>query len=198
MIKYFGTHNSGTSSKLVWWQRPFAYLLHLTSRCQTLSIKEQCENNVKLFNLQVTYYKGGWYFSHGLCLYTLSLEEALRIMEDYATPQEPIYYQLYLDKNFFLGQNIEEFKKLVNLLLSRNNDVKMRCAWIEGTEDYIYRDNIKLNTSEHYWTASWAGVNASSWLDKLPLPKRHAKKFNKKYVEENKADYLMLDFIEIK
>jgi hypothetical protein len=29
------------------------------------------------------------------------------------------------------------------------------------------------------------------------LPKRHAKEFNQKYINENKADYLMLDFIEI-
>jgi hypothetical protein len=51
MIKYLGTHNSGTSSKLVWWQRPLGWLLHLTSRCQTLSIEEQLKNNVRLFNL---------------------------------------------------------------------------------------------------------------------------------------------------
>lgn len=198
MIKYLGTHNSGTSSKLVWWQRPIGAILNATSRCQTLSIKEQCENNVKLFNLQVAYYKGEWVFSHGLCLYDGYLEEALKTMEEYATNDCPIYYQLYLDKNFLIGQNKEEFKKLVSMLLGRDTRVKMRCAWIEGSGTYLYKDDVRLNTSEHYWTTSWADANASSWIDKLPLPKRHAKKFNKKYIEENKADYLMLDFIELK
>ena len=42
----------------------------------------------------------------------------------------------------------------------------------------------------------WAKANAKSWIDYLPLPKRHAKVYNKKYIEENKADYLMLDFVE--
>ena len=44
----------------------------------------------------------------------------------------------------------------------------------------------------------WAKANAESWLDYIPLPKRHSKKYNKQYIEQNKADYLMLDFIEIK
>ena len=51
MIKYLGTHNFGTSSKLVWWQRPFGYLLNSTSQCQTLSIEEQLKNFVRVFNI---------------------------------------------------------------------------------------------------------------------------------------------------
>jgi hypothetical protein len=35
-----------------------------------------------------------------------------------------------------------------------------------------------------------------SWIDKLPLPKRHAKKYNKKYKERCVKNYLMLDFYE--
>ena len=49
---------------------------------------------------------------------------------------------------------------------------------IEGTNEYPYRSNIKLNASEHYWTTSWAVDNAKSWIDKIPLPKRHAKIYN--------------------
>lgn len=199
MIKYLGTHNSGTSSKLVWWQRPLGLLLHLTSRCQTLSIEEQLKNNVRFFNLQVTYYKGQWVFSHGLCIYTEKLLDAINTMEKYATADCPVYYQLYLDKNFLLGQNIVEFEKLVNQLLTKYTNVKMRCAYIEGTKNYIYRNTKDfIDCSEHYWTMDWAKVNAKSWLDYIPLPKRHSKKYNKQYIEQNKADYLMLDFIEIK
>jgi hypothetical protein len=69
---------------------------------------------------------------------------------------------------------------------------------------YDYYGNVYNNTkdivnvSEHYWSMGWAKVNAESWLDYIPLPKRHSKKYNKQYIEQNKADYLMLDFIEIK
>lgn len=200
MVKYLGTHNSGTSSKLVWWQRPFSYLLNLTSRCQTLSIEDQLKNNVRLFNLQVTFYNNECVFSHGLCIYTGKLLDAIESMKQYATKESPVYFQLFLDKNFLLGQNKEAFKKLVCYLLDdlRDTNVYMIYAYIEGSNEYPHRNgNIKINTSEHYWTTSWAKENAKSWIDKLPLPKRHAKIYNDKYMEENKADYLMLDFIEI-
>lgn len=199
MIKYLGTHNSGTSSKLVWWQRPLGWLCHLTSRCQTLSIEDQLKNNVRFFNLQVTYYNGKWVFSHGLCIYTLTLDEAMQLMEKYATVDCPVYYQLYLDNNLFLGQNVSEFEKLVNQLLTKHTNVKMRKAYIESKNIYVYNNTKDIvDVSEHYWSMGWAKVNAESWLDYIPLPKRHSKKYNKQYIEQNKADYLMLDFIEIK
>ena len=200
MIKYLGTHNSGTSSKLVWWQRPFAWIMHLTSRCQTLSIEEQLKRNVRLFNLQITRYKKEWVFSHGMCIYTEKLYDALNNMVKYATEESPVYFQLYLDKNFLVGQNKTEFRKLVDDLVDelKGTNVHMRYAYIEKSHEYPYNDlSIKIDTSEHYWTMGWAKDNAKSWIDYLPLPKRHAKKYNKKYKEENKRDYLMLDFIEI-
>ena len=100
MVKYLGTHNSGTSSKLVWWQRPFGYLLNLTCRCQNLSIEDQLKNFVRFFNIQVTYYKNEWVFSHGFCIYTGKMYDAISKMVQYATPECPVYFHLFLDKNF--------------------------------------------------------------------------------------------------
>ena len=187
MVKYLGTHNSGTSSKLVWWQRPFAWLLHLTSRCQTLSIEEQLKNNVRLFNLQITRYKNNWVFSHGMCIYETKIEDVITIMKKYATLESPIYLQIYLDKNFLLGQNKEAFRQFIQHLNARLSLVPIFIisTWIEGTKEK-WSCNMGISISEHYWTQSWAKVNAKSWIDKLPLPKRHAKKYNKKYIEENK------------
>lgn len=198
MVKYLGTHNSGTSSKLVWWQRPLAWLLHLTSRCQTLSIEEQLKNNVRLFNLQITRYKNNWVFSHGMCIYETKIEDTITIMKKYATLESPIYLQIYLDKNFLLGQNKEAFRQFIQHLNSRLSLVPIFIisTWIEGTEEK-WSCNMGISISEHYWTQSWSKANAKSWIDYIPLPKRHAKKYNKKYIEENKADYLMLDFVEI-
>ena len=98
-----------------------------------------------------------------------------------------------------LGQNDKEFRKMVDELNDelKDTNVHMIYAHIEGTSEYPYRSNIKLNASERYWSVAWANGNAKSWIDKIPLPKRHAKIYNEKYKEENKADYLMLDFIEI-
>ena len=198
MIKYLGTHNSGTSSKLVWWQRPFGRLLHMTSRCQTLSIEEQLKKNVRLFNLQIAWYKDDWVFSHGLCIYKDKVDDAISMMEKYATKESPIYLQIYLDKNFILGQNKEEFRLYIEDLRTRfrSSFIYIISDWIEGTDEKHYY-GYSINSSEHYWTMGWAKANKKSWIDLIPLPKRHAKKYNKKYIEENKADYLMLDFVEI-
>lgn len=194
----FSTHNSGTGEKLVWWQRPFSALLNVTARCQSMTIKEQLDFGVKFFNLQITKYKNEWVFSHGLCIYDYRLFDALSIMDEYATTEKPIYYQLYLDKNFLLKQDNESFKTLVDLLKVKSDqgNVKIVKALIEGSNELCYKSNMVLNCYESYWTKSWAKCNAKSWIDLLPLPKRWAKLHNQEAYEQGlKYDYFMGDFI---
>ena len=195
-----GTHNSATSGKLVWWQRPFALLLHLTSRCQDRTIAEQLADGVRLFNLQVCWYKGEWRISHGLCIYEERLTDILKTLKDYSKAyNEKIIIQLYLDRNFFVGQNEQEFIKFVGEVKKNYCFPKfiMQKAWIEGTEKYPHKTGYKLSIEEHYWSKGWAKLFASSWLDRLPLPKRHAKKHNKGYKLACKSEYLMLDYYEV-
>ena len=189
-----GTHNSATSGKLVWWQRPFALLLHLTSRCQDRSIAEQLKDGVRLFNLQVCWYKGEWRISHGLCIYEDKLMDILDELKAY----KGIVIQLYLDNNFFVGRNEEEFMKLVGYVKKNycSPDFILQKAWIEGTNKYPHKTGYKLSIEEHYWSKGWTSVFASSRLDRLPLPKRHANKHNKGYKLACKGEYLMLDFYE--
>ena len=197
----FGTHNSGTSSKLVWWQRLFAPILHLTSRCQTRSISEQISDGIVLFNFQVCYYRNDWHFSHGMCIYTDKLMDAIHMIQDELKRDESkkIYIQLSLDKNFLIGQNIDEYKKLVDLLITEYSDdrlVFMSCI-VEKGERIYSNNNHWLKYEEHYWTMGWAKSYGTSWIDKLPLPRRHAKKYNKTYIEQCNKNVLMLDFYEI-
>lgn len=192
-----GTHNSATSGKLVWWQRPFAWLLHLTSRCQDRTIAEQFADGVRLFNLQVCWYKGEWRISHGLCIYETSLLGVIRTIDAFIWGRnEKVIIQLYLDKNFFVGQNDQEFIKLVGYLKRAycSPNFILEKAWIEGTEKYPHKTGYKLSIEEHYWSKGWAKLFANGWLDKLPLPKRHAKKHNKGYKLACKSEYLMLDY----
>lgn len=197
----FGTHNSGTSSKLVWWQRMFGPLLHLTSRCQSRSISEQINDGIVLFNFQICYYKKEWHFSHGLCIYDDKLFDALHMIQDELArdSSKTIYIQLSLDKNFLLGQNVKKYKELVDLLLKEyHNDRLIFLSCIIEKGEHLYSNNKhSLNYSEHYWTTSWAKSNNGSWIDMLPLPKRHAKKYNKEYKANCTKKILMLDFYEI-
>ena len=194
-----GTHNSGTGGQLLWWLRPLAWLINPTSKCQDKTISEQLEDGVRLFNLQVTRYKGEWVFSHGLAIYEEELFSALSLMQAYASKEKPIYFTLYLDDNLLLGQPCEAFRKLIGELKSelKEANVKMLYAWIEGSKEYPYKSNIKLSCEEHYWSLGWAKANAKSWLDWLPLPKHHAKKHNREYNDKCKSKYLMLDFYEL-
>lgn len=194
-----GTHNSATGGQLVWWLRPLAWLVNLTSKCQAKSIEEQLEDGVRLFNLQVTKYGGKWVFSHGTAIYKEELIPTLSLMWLYATPEKPIYFQLVLDDNFLTGQPCEEFRKLVQLIGEYRNggNVRMHYAWIEGSEEYPYLSGIQLSCEEHYWTLSWAKRYAKSLLDWLPLPKRHARRYNAEYKKNCKREFLMLDFYEL-
>jgi hypothetical protein len=70
----------------------------------------------------------------------------------------------------------------------------MLSAWVEGTNKYPHKSESKLKWEEHYWTLAWGKMYGKSWLDKIPLPRRHAKKYNKKYKSECKSKYLMLDY----
>lgn len=197
-LKY-GTHNSATSESLIWWQKPFNWLNRLTSKCQSLSIEEQYNNNVRVFNFQVCYYKKEWYISHGLFIYNIKLLDILKYLKEKSSSNDIIYFQLYLDKSFIVKQNEKEFKVLLELIKAKylNNGLKLLIAWVEGKNDEIlYRENININLKEYYWTTNWANKYAKNILDKLPLPKRWAKKNNNKIVLDLNTKYLMLDFVE--
>lgn len=192
----FGTHNSATGGQLLWWLRPLACLINLTSKCQDKTIQEQLQDGVKVFNLQVAYINGKWRFSHGLALYKEDVMLTIRQLRAWATKHEPIYFQLYLDKCFWCKQNIEEFEKLINHI---NDTLCCECfcmlpPWVEGTDITYKGGNFSLRWEERYWSKSWGQMYGKSWLDKIPLPRRHARKYNEKYKKECVADYLMLDF----
>ena len=194
-----GTHNSATGGQLLWWLRPLAWVINPTSKCQDRTIAEQLADGVKVFNLQVAYVGGKWRFSHGLAIYKEDVLETLAMMKACATKEEPIYFQLYLDKCFWCKQNKIEFEKLIRYIKDNycNDSFLLLPPWIEGTNTTYKGSDCNLSWEEHYWTIGWAKKNAEEWVDYLPLPKRHARKFNKKYKSECKKEYLMLDFYEL-
>lgn len=196
-----GTHNSATGGQLLWWLRPLAWVINPTSKCQDRTIQEQLADGVKVFNLQVAYVNGKWRFSHGLAIYKEDVFETLAMMKACTTKEEPIYFQLYLDKCFWCEQNCEEFFKFVHVIVENYLEDKvfmMFHPWIEGMEDYFMMGNAgKISIEEHYWTLAWGKMYGKTWIDKIPLPKRHARKFNAKYKDNCKYKYLMLDFYEL-
>lgn len=197
----YGTHNSATGGKLLWWLKPLAWIINPTSKCQDKTIKEQLEDGVRLFNLQVAYHNGVWRFSHGMALYQENVFETIALMKSFATERKPIYFQLYLDKSWWCKQDVDEFEWLIESLKNEfcSEQLVMLDTLVEGTKYHPYHSGKRLNSSEHYWTRSWSRCAAKNWLDKLPLPKYHAKKYNKGYKancqeEWHRNAFLMLDY----
>ena len=197
----YGTHNSATGGELLWWLKPLSWLINPTSKCQDKTIQEQLIDGVKVFNLQVAYINGKWRFSHGLALYKEDVMLTIRQLRAWATRHEPIYIQLYLDRCFWCKQNVIAFIELAATIRAeylKDGVFMMFDPWIEGTHEYLKMSNVleKVSLEEHYWTRSWSKMYGKSWIDKLPLPRRHARKHNAKYKSECKKEYLMLDFYE--
>lgn len=199
-IMIYGTHNSATGGRLLWWLKPFAWIINPTSKCQDRTIAQQLADGVKLFNLQVAYVNGKWRFSHGLALYKEDVFETLAMMKACATAKEPIYFQLYLDKCFWCKQDEIKFIELIAQIRNEFLDDKLMMfdPWIEGSNEHFRMGNVleKISLEEHYWTLDWGKMYGKTWIDKLPLPKRHAKKYNSKYKSECKKEYLMVDYYD--
>lgn len=195
----YGTHNSATGGQLLWWLGPLAWVINPTSKCQDRTIGQQLQDGVKVFNLQVAYVNGKWRFTHGLAIYKEDVFETIAMMKACATKDEPIYFQLYLDKCFWCKQDEIAFIELVSIIraeLLEDGIFMMFDPWVEGAHEYLKMGNVldKISLEEHYWTLAWGKMYGKNWLDKIPLPKYHARKFNAKYKSECKKEYLMLDY----
>lgn len=130
-----------------------------------------------------------------MCIYDIKLFDILDQLKQY----NGIVIQLYLDNNFFVGQDEEEFVKLVGEVKKKycSPNFILQMAWIEGTSKYPHKTTYKLSIEEHYWTYTWANREDRPLLDNLPLPKYHARKYNATYKSGCKSDYLMLDYYEL-
>ena len=192
------TYNSATGGQLLWWLRPLAWVINPTSKCHDRTSADQLADGVKVINLQVAFVNGKWRFTHGLAVYKEDVFETIAKMRACATAKEPIYFQLYLDKCFWCKPNREEFEKLISKLYREycNDNFVMLDAWDEGANYHWHCAGVKISLEEHYWTLDWSKMYGKSWIDKLPLPKRHVKKFNKEYKGNCRSKYLMLDYYE--
>jgi hypothetical protein len=194
-----GTHNSASGSELVKWLKPFAWFIKPTSNCQSKTIIEQLNDGVRVFNLQIAYVNGKWRFTHGFAVYDEYFFNVLTILKEYATTDNPIYIQIYLDRCFWADNSIDKFRELISNIVAEYNDntTILLCAWIEGTNEYPYKSNIQIPMEEKYWTFEWGKKFGNSIIDRIPLPKRHSKKYNDTYKKSCNSEYLMLDFYEL-
>lgn len=192
-----GTHNSATSHKLIWWQRPFKWLVQTFCACQEKTISQQCEDGVTLFNLQIAYNGYQWVISHGFAIYDYTLDDAINDVLDYSKSHNvPMYITIGEDDSLFYKKNPFMFSNKIMGLLDRlaNSEVYIIHA---ATDDLsIHPHNIPYIIDEKYWMYG----KKTGTERYLPIPKLWAKKNNKDYknsLVKNDNMYLMLDFYNI-
>lgn len=181
-----GSHNSLTSYPLLGWQKYFSWIINLVSRCQTKTIGEQLESNVRWFNLQVSLKDGIWIGSHGFAWYNVNLIRILDLLNEY---NDKIYVQLYLDKHFGNKVSEDDFTKLIWFCKTKYTNIVFQRIWNEQDNKLIIEKPI--NGEEKYWTTTWA----KHWWQYIPIPRLWNKFYKNKEFSKTDKEYLMNDFV---
>lgn len=168
---HIGTHNSATSSKLVWWQRPFSWFINLFCKCQDKSITQQLSDGIKLFNLQVTYYNNEWVISHGLAIYDCKLSDIISEINTYSNDKRtPIYITIGEDNCFFTKKQPHLLLKYVNSLIDDSSQAKILNLSAGDYNMHYY--HIPYEIKENYWFRP-NEVGLARWI---PIPRLWIKK----------------------
>ena len=136
----YGTHNSLTYAKLIWWQRPFAWLINPFSRCQDKDITTQVKNDVVAFDIQMAQYKDKWKASHGIAWYDVDIIPMLEYLNKLAGKlNERFYVRIGLDRHFFRTKKRHEkereaFHDFVEIYLKSYHNLKLIELYVEYPE----------------------------------------------------------------
>lgn len=175
-----GTHNSMTYLPLKhWWMYPFNWI----AKCQSLSIEEQYELGVRLFDIRISYDKDyNLEFRHGLIAYKGNVIETLSYLN---SKQEPIQIRIILekpDKDQLFGLDIIRFQKLFPNL-----------TFYEGRKKSTWKQIVSLPLLD---LNQLVGSMSGKLLYKI-FPKLYAKKYNEINVHTY-LDYkpLLIDFYD--
>lgn len=188
-----GSHNSISYARpKKWWMYPFRFI----ARCQSKSIKEQYEKyDVRLFDLRIKFNKGGNVcFAHGAMEYDVDINEVL----SYLNSIGDIPVRILLENK--AGEYEEEFKQWCRE--ARKSYPKIK--FFGGRNKYSWKEVFKFKYKGPSYTDKYSSNNSKSgkitgtYLDDW-FPFLYAFFNNKKNIEKGtEAEYLLIDFVEIK
>lgn len=205
----YGTHNSLTYAKLVWWQRPFAWLINPFCRCQDKDITAQVQSDVVAFDIQIALYKDVWKVSHGIAWYDVDVIQMLKYLNRLADfIHEPFSIRIGLDHHFFRSkkkrdEETEKFIKLMNFLQTLQYLFFVE-VYVEFPEYKVIAEIRQTDMEQRYWSLSFAKEKAKQtrglwkYLYYLPIPRLWARKYRNEWeakaILDNKKIF-MTDFI---
>lgn len=172
------SHNSLSYYPPQWWVIPFNWM----ARCQSLTIEQQYERGVRLFDIRLKWSKKhqDWISGHGIATYNVNIWQIL----SYLDFKQGCTVRIILEKGNEL-EFIRDVKEFINVF----PDIEFICGrkkkgWVKLLPELPETDMNHL-----YWTHE-------RWW-KIPFPYLYAKKHNKEnqgYL--NETVWSMFDFIE--
>jgi len=85
------THDSLSSYKVKYWiLKP----LNFMAKCQTKTLEEQYNAGARSFDLRFIYHRKKWYAAHGIQIYDITLDEALKTLNKLSTKEDPLYFRV--------------------------------------------------------------------------------------------------------
>ena len=206
----YGTHNSLTYAKLVWWQRPFSWLINLFSRCQDKDITAQVLSDVVAFDIQVALYKDEWKVSHGIAWYDVDVIDMLKYLNKLACCLNTRFsIRIGLDRHLFRtkkkrGEERIRFDEVIDFVMVTLKNLRPLGVYVEYPEYKILEEFYQTDMEQRYWSLSFAREKAKQtrciwkYLYYLPIPRLWARKYRNEWeakaILDNKKIF-MTDFI---
>lgn len=210
-----GTHNSLTYAKPTKW---YGKILNFTSKCQNLSIEEQFNLGVRLFDIRIVNCNINKYTKHGLIEYDITPKEAIDMLNKLAENTKiNIFIYINSESKLETQNQIQEFSTLLKELENDTCEYITICGgytkpgWkkvVDCTNPVIYEKHWEFLNFTYYCNNKFIGFirNVLHFS-----PKYWAKKYNSKiknkfkkgfdglynYMGYNDTCILMLDFFEL-
>ncbi|WP_122348162.1 hypothetical protein [Bacteroides sp. AF16-49] len=170
------THNSLSFHRPQWWLIPFNWM----AKCQNLTIQQQYERGVRLFDIRIKIIDDKLYSSHGIATYKVKFPSLFA----YLNHQRDCTVRLLLESG-----DEELFKSYAENLPYMY--INIRFVGGQRKKDWVkVADLPDFSCTDYYWKhRKW-------WM--IPYPQRYAKKYNQKNKEFINNDvWSMFDFIDI-
>lgn len=185
------SHNSFTHLPVKWYMGPFNFM----SRCQSKTVKEQFEDyGVRIFDMRVSFDKEGIpHIKHGFMDYGVVNNLTLEWLDEKAK-SEKVYIRVILEKSKW--NCTEEQESLFSTYCAHLEGTYRNILFTEGRRKYDWKQLFQFKNSTPSMEADFASVKGGLLNDLWP--RLYARKHNRKAIENCKAKYLMLDFVEIR
>lgn len=193
-----GAHNSWTFAKPInKWVPRFIY------KCQRVDIQKQYDLGARWFDLRVKYYRDNFYIAHGSVVLNADFEKDLKWLNQHNDVYVRVLLEYNKNPNYY-----GTISYLFSIFCERLEETYVNIKFVGGERKW---DWVRLFCFKHaqpplldrYSSTTSLFNSESKFLSMLDdwFPWLYAKLKNKKnfteFCENNKGEYLLLDFIDM-